>query len=132
EQQVSGFELKLTGPPERWLQVNGAAIFSGAGERHGTILVFHELTRLKRLENARKEFVANVSHELRTPLSLVKGYVETLLDGARDNPEVAEKFLRTIERNTERLSLLIEDLLTLSELESGRLRLQPGAVALRK
>ena len=58
EQQVSGFELKLTGPPERWLQVNGAAIFSGAGERHGTILVFHELTRLKQLESARKEFVA--------------------------------------------------------------------------
>ena len=59
------------------------------GRRQGTVLVFHDLTRLKQLENARQEFVANVSHELRTPLSLIKGYVETLLDGARDNPEVA-------------------------------------------
>ncbi len=131
EKQVSGFELKLTGPPERWLQVNGAAIFSGAGGRHGTILVFHELTRLKQLESARKEFVANVSHELRTPLSLIKGYVETLLDGARDNPEVAVKFLQTIDRNAERLKLLIEDLLTLSQLESGGVKLDLQQVALR-
>ena len=131
EKQVSGFELKLTGPPERWLQINGAGIFSGAGERHGTMLVFHELTRLKQLESARKEFVANVSHELRTPLSLIKGYVETLLDGARDNPEVAVKFLQTIDRNAERLKLLIEDLLTLSQLESGRVKLDLQQVALR-
>ena len=94
-----------------------------AGERHGTVLVFHDLTRLKQLESARQEFVANVSHELRTPLSLIKGYVETLLDGARDNPEVATKFLQTIDRNAERLKLLIEDLLTISELESGRVKL---------
>jgi len=58
------------------------------------ILVFHDLTRLKQLEHTREEFVANVSHELRTPLSLIKGYVETLLDGARNNPEVAERFLK--------------------------------------
>jgi two-component system phosphate regulon sensor histidine kinase PhoR len=71
--------------------------------------------------------VANVSHELRTPLSLIKGYVETLLDGAKDNPEVQIKFLQTIQRNAERLQFLIEDLLTISELESGRLQmnLQP-------
>src|SRR5205823_14126330 len=105
--------------------------FSGAGERHGTILVFHELTRLKQLESARKEFVANVSHELRTPLSLIKGYVETLLDGAKDNPEVAGKFLQTIDRNAERLRLLIEDLLTISELESGRVKLNLQTVALQ-
>jgi two-component system phosphate regulon sensor histidine kinase PhoR len=67
---------------------------------------------------------------LRTPLSLIKGYVETLLDGAKDNPEVSTKFLHTIERNADRLKLLIEDLLTISELESGRieLNLQPLAV----
>lgn len=124
-------ELKISTPHERWLQVNGAAIFNGTGRRHGTILVFHDLTRLKQLESARKEFVANVSHELRTPLSLIKGYVETLLDGARDNPEVAVKFLHTIERNADRLKLLIEDLLTISELESGRLKLNLQVVALR-
>jgi two-component system, OmpR family, phosphate regulon sensor histidine kinase PhoR len=130
QKQVSGFEMKLPGPTERWLQINAAAIFNGQGERHGTVLVFHDLTRLKQLENARQEFVANVSHELRTPLSLIKGYVETLLDGARDNPEVATRFLQTIDRNAERLRLLIEDLLTISELESGRVQLKLCAVAL--
>src|SRR5882724_2329221 len=131
EKHTVEHELRLSSPEERWLQVNGAGIFNGNGQRHGTILVFHDLTRLKQLESARKEFVANVSHELRTPLSLIKGYVETLLDGAKDNPEVASKFLLTIERNAERLKLLIEDLLTISELESGRVKLNLQVVALR-
>ena len=131
EKQVADYELKLSRPTERWLQVNGAAISNGAGGRQGMILVFHDLTRLKQLENARKEFVANVSHELRTPLSLIKGYVETLLDGAKDNTEVAGRFLQTIDRNAERLRLLIEDLLTISELESGRVKLHLQPVALR-
>jgi two-component system phosphate regulon sensor histidine kinase PhoR len=130
QKQVLGYELKLSGLSERWLQINAAAIFNGHGRRHGTVLVFHDLTRLKQLESARQEFVANVSHELRTPLSLIKGYVETLLDGARDNPEVAAKFLQTIDRNAERLQLLIEDLLTISELESGRVKLNLQAVSL--
>jgi two-component system phosphate regulon sensor histidine kinase PhoR len=95
------------------------------------VLVFHDLTRLKQLESARQEFVANVSHELRTPLSLIKGYVETLLDGARNNPEVATRFLQTIDRNAERLRLLIEDLLAISELEAGRVRLNLQTLALR-
>jgi two-component system phosphate regulon sensor histidine kinase PhoR len=123
QKQVVGFEFRTSHPKERWFQVNGAAVFDHEGGRQGTVLVFHDLTRLKQLESARTDFVANVSHELRTPLSLIKGYVETLLDGAKDNPEVAERFLRTIERNAERLKLLIDDLLTISELESGRLQL---------
>jgi len=113
------------------LQVNAAAISNSAGEREGTILVFHDLTRLKQLERTREEFVANVSHELRTPLSLIKGYVETLLDGARNNPEVAERFLKIIERNTNRLDLLIQDLLTISALESERIKLHLQPVELR-
>ena len=129
--QVVDAELRLLPPNERWLQVNGAAVFDTAGQRQGTILVFHDLTRLKQLERTRQEFVANVSHELRTPLSLIKGYVETLLDGAKDNPQVAVKFLQTIDRNAERLKLLIEDLLTLSELESGKIQLDLQPVALR-
>jgi two-component system phosphate regulon sensor histidine kinase PhoR len=131
EGQVFNHELKLPELSERWLQVNAAAIFNSAGEREGTILVFHDLTRLKQLEHTREEFVANVSHELRTPLSLIKGYVETLLDGARDNPEVAERFLKIIERNTQRLDLLIQDLLTISALESGRMKLNLQPVNLR-
>src|ERR1017187_1395204 len=131
QKQVLGYELKLSGLSERWLQINAAAIFNGNGRRHGTVLVFHDLTRLKKLESARQEFVANVSHELRTPLSLIKGYVETLLDGAKDNPEVSTKFLQTIHRNSERLQFLIEDLLTISELESGRLKMNLQLVQLR-
>jgi two-component system phosphate regulon sensor histidine kinase PhoR len=131
QKHVVEHELRLSRPNERWLQVNGAALFNGDGRRQGTVLVFHDLTRLKQLERTRQEFVANVSHELRTPLSLIKGYVETLLDGAGDNPEVAQKFLQTIDRNAERLKLLIEDLLTISELESGRVQLNLQSVALR-
>src|SRR5450432_3601976 len=131
EKQVLDYELKLPDLSERWLQVNAAVISNSAGEREGTILVFHDLTRLKQLERTRQEFVANVSHELRTPLSLIKGYVETLLDGARDNPEVAERFLKIIERNAQRLDLLIQDLLTISALESGRIKLNLQPVELR-
>jgi two-component system phosphate regulon sensor histidine kinase PhoR len=124
EKQVLDYEIKLPGLSERWFQVNAAAITNSAGEREGTILVFHDLTRLKQLERQREEFVANVSHELRTPLSLIKGYVETLLDGAHANPDVLLRFLKTIERNANRLDLLIQDLLTISALESGRMRLE--------
>ena len=131
EKQVLDYEIRLPDLNERWLQVNAAAINNSAGEREGTILVFHDLTRLKQLERTREEFVANVSHELRTPLSLIKGYVETLLDGARDNPEVAERFLKIIERNANRLDLLIQDLLTISALESGRMKLELQPVDLR-
>lgn len=131
QRQVLSRELRITRPQERWLQVNGSAVVDGAGQRHGAVLVFHDLTQLKKLERTRQEFVANVSHELRTPLSLIKGYVETLLDGARHDPEVLDKFLATIDRNTERLKLLIEDLLSLSELESGGVQLNLQPVALR-
>jgi two-component system phosphate regulon sensor histidine kinase PhoR len=130
EKQVFNHELKLPDLNERWLQVNAAAISNSAGESEGTILVFHDLTRLKQLENQRAEFVGNVSHELRTPLSLIKGYVETLLDGARENPEVAERFLKIIERNTQRLDFLIQDLLTISALESERISLDLSPVNL--
>jgi len=130
EQQVLDYELRLPDVNGRWLQVNAAAINNSAGEREGTILVFHDLTRLKQLERTREEFVGNVSHELRTPLSLIKGYVETLLEGAVRNPEVAERFLKIIERNSQRLDLLIQDLLVISALESGRLRLELQSVRL--
>jgi len=131
EGRVVDHEMTLPGRDERWLQVSAAAITSVERRRLGTVLVFHDLTRLKRLELLRQEFVANVSHELRTPLSLIKGYTETLLDGAMSNPEVATKFLQTIDRNARRLDLLIQDLLTISALESGRIALNPQPVALR-
>jgi two-component system phosphate regulon sensor histidine kinase PhoR len=131
EGRVVDHELRLAIEPERWLQINAAALSSVDRRKLGVIVVFHDLTRTKQLERTRQEFVANVSHELRTPLSLIKGYAETLLDGAKDNPEVATKFLQTIDRNARRLDLLIQDLLIISSLESGRVSLAFGSVNLR-
>ena len=131
EGRVMDHELRLPGDPEKWLQINAAAISNVERRRLGTVLVFHELTRLKKLERTRADFVANVSHELRTPLSLIKGYAETLLDGAKDNPEVSGKFLLAIDRNARRLDFLIQDLLTISALESGRVALNLQSVTPR-
>src|SRR5947199_383567 len=117
---------------QRWLEVSAAAVLDRQGVQHGAILVFHDLTRLKQLENTRQEFVANVSHELRTPLSLIKGFVETLLEGAKDEPELATRFLKTIEKHTDRLTFLIEDLLTISRLESGQIVLNFQEVDLKE
>jgi len=127
EGRVTGFELQLPGDNGRVLQINAASVRDPDRAHAGTILVFHDLTRIKQLESVRKEFVANVSHELRTPLSMIKGYVETLLDGAKDDPAVATRFLQTIEKHADRLTFLIDDLLTISQLESGSvaLNLQP-------
>jgi two-component system phosphate regulon sensor histidine kinase PhoR len=93
----------------------------------GTLFVFHDLTQYKRLGEQRREFVANVSHELRTPLSLIKGYTETLLGGAKEDPETSTRFLQIIDKHADRLTFLIEDLLTISKLESGQviMNLQP-------
>src|SRR5687768_1287617 len=132
KRSVHGFELELPGLEERWVQLNAAAILGRDGTHQGTILVFHDLTRLKQLENTRQEFVANVSHELRTPLSLIKGFVETLLDGAKNDPELGMRFLKTIEKHTDRLTYLIEDLLTISRLESGQIVMNLQPMALRE
>jgi two-component system phosphate regulon sensor histidine kinase PhoR len=132
ERIVQGHELELPGVDDRWLEVNAAAVFDRGGTQHGSILVFHDLTRLKQLEATRREFVANVSHELRTPLSLIKGFVETLLDGAKNDPDLATRFLRTIEKHTDRLTYLIEDLLTISRLESGQIVMNLHQVDLRE
>lgn len=129
--QVLGYELELPGLDDRCLQVNATALLSRHGKQQGMILVFHDLTRLKQLENTRQEFVANVSHELRTPLSMIKGYVETLINGAKDDPTVATRFLQTIEKHADRLTYLIEDLLTISRLESGQIVLSLQKVELR-
>jgi two-component system phosphate regulon sensor histidine kinase PhoR len=132
EKQILDFELELPGLEKRVVEVNASAAFNQNGDHLGAILVFHDLTRLKKLENTRQEFVANVSHELRTPLSLIKGYVETLIDGAKDDPEVATKFLQTIDKHADRLTFLIEDLLTISQLESGQIVLNLQTVNLHE
>lgn len=91
----------------------------------------HDMSALRRLETVRKDFVANVSHELRTPLTSIKGYVEALLDGAKDRPEEATRFLQVILKQSDRLNLLLEDLLQLSQIESGRVQFRRDPVGLR-
>ena len=130
ESRVSGRAIELAGMEERWVEVNAASVVDRDGIQSGSILVFHDLTRVKQLENTRQEFVANVSHELRTPLSLIKGYVETLLEGSPHDPETTTRFLRTIEKHTDRLTYLIEDLLTISRLESGQVSMNLHQVTL--
>ena len=128
---VQSYEIELPGMNDRWLEINAAAVRDREGAQYGSILVFHDLTRTKQLESTRQEFVANVSHELRTPLSLIKGFVETLLEGAKNDPETATRFLQTIEKHTDRLTYLIEDLLTISRLESGQIVLNLCPISLR-
>ncbi|MEN9545622.1 MAG: hypothetical protein RLZZ34_103 [Verrucomicrobiota bacterium] len=130
--RVNGKELELEGGIEaRLLQVNAVALVGPEGRPDGVLMVLHDATRLRQLESTRREFVANVSHELRTPLSLIKGSVETLLDGAASQPAIASKFLDIIDRHCDRLTFLIEDLLTLSRLESGQLAINYDTVPLR-
>jgi two-component system phosphate regulon sensor histidine kinase PhoR len=89
-----------------------------------TMLVFHDVTRLKKLEQMRTDFVANVTHEIRTPLTAIIGFLQTLLDGAMDDRETARKFLQTIANNAERLRRLVDDLLTLSSIELNETHLK--------
>jgi two-component system phosphate regulon sensor histidine kinase PhoR len=124
ELEVLGYELRLDSmETPRFLQVNALALRDAEGANDGAILVFHDLTRLRQLEGVRQEFVANVSHELRTPLSLIKSATETLLDGAKDDAAALARFLLIIDKHANRLALLIDDLLLLSTLDSGGLRL---------
>ena len=103
----------------RWFTVNAVSLRNGTERPSGSILVFHDITEIQRLETVRSDFVANVSHELRTPLTAIRGYVETLLQHPPSDPADANQFLAIIDRHSERLSRLTEDLLVLSDLESG-------------
>ena len=93
--------------------------------------MLHDLTKLKAVEKGRREFVANVSHELRTPLSMIKGYVETLLQGEIGDPMIRDRFLGKIQKHSDRLTYLIEDLLAISQLESNQIVVSFARVPLR-
>jgi two-component system phosphate regulon sensor histidine kinase PhoR len=113
------FELN-DGPTSTWIEASGAPIPSPDGKSQWALFVIHDMTQQRVLERMRRDFVANASHELRTPLSVIKGYVETLVDGhATMTDEERAKFLGTIQRHSDRLNAIIADLLTLSRLESA-------------
>ena len=116
---------------QRFFEANivGISATSAAG---GVVAVFHDTTKLEHLERVRRDFVANVSHELRTPLTAIKGYAETLLEGALSDPETARTFLEIIEKHANRLSALVADLLVLSTVESESAKVGPVPVNLRE
>jgi len=128
---IAGRELATLSPAERTFEVSAARLHQRDGAVAGAVVVFHDITRIKRLESVRKEFVANVSHELRTPLSILKGCVETLLEEPGPDAATARQFLQTVQRHTRRLEALIADLLTISALESQQARLQLEPLSLR-
>ncbi|PIQ85789.1 MAG: PAS domain-containing sensor histidine kinase [Candidatus Omnitrophica bacterium CG11_big_fil_rev_8_21_14_0_20_45_26] len=107
----------IHGDRKKILRINAVGMGKSESNVAG-ILVFRDVTQLRELENMRREFVANVSHELKTPMTSIKGFVETLLDGAAKDPAQTEKFLKMIEEDTNRLSRLINDILALSKIES--------------
>lgn len=121
--------LQLKAAQGRTFEVQAAPLT--AASSHGAVAILHDITDLERLERVRKDFVANVSHELRTPLTAIRGYTETLLEGALEDPENNRKFLDVIRAHAIRLNNIASDLLTLSELESGKASPPPEPVSVR-
>jgi len=115
---------------ERDVEISAVPIKDDAGLTTGAVVLFHDITQLKQTDKVRRDFVANVSHELRTPLSILRGYIETLLDNPQTSDKELSRILRVMERHSKRLGLLIDDLLTLARLESRSAGLQFSDVQL--
>ncbi|OIN96447.1 MAG: PAS domain-containing sensor histidine kinase [Deltaproteobacteria bacterium CG1_02_45_11] len=117
---------------ERILHIHSAHLVDAKADHIGILVVLIDVTRLKRLENMRRDFVANVSHEIKTPLTAIKGFVETLQNGAFEKPEESQRFLGIIEKHVNRLNSIIDDLLSLSRLEqegeSKEIKLEKGSI----
>lgn len=123
-------EIALIYPVRRTFEVNATPIFDNDAVS-GCLVVIHDITEIRRLETVRRDFVANVSHELKTPLTSIKGFVETLLEGALDDKENNRNFLKIIQDHAERLDSLVNDLLSLSHLESKEITLNKKSFNLR-
>ncbi len=124
--------ITLLDEKEKYLQVHGSPLNDAQGNVVGALIVLNDITKLRNLENVRRDFVANVSHELKTPITSIKGFVETLLDGAIADREDSIRFLNIISKQADRLNAIIEDLLSMSRIEQGaereEIELTPGVV----
>ena len=129
--EFTSCELTLMWPVQKIFQINASPIFEKE-EVSGCLLVIHDITEIRKLETMRRDFVANVSHELKTPLTSIKGFVETLLEGALEDKENNRHFLKIIQEHGERLNKLVDDLLSLSHLESKEILLEKGIFNLRQ
>jgi two-component system phosphate regulon sensor histidine kinase PhoR len=110
-------DIILRNDGERYLKTHGMVLRDARDRSIGALVILNDATRIRRLENVRREFVANVVHEIRTPVTSIKGFAETLLDSALNDPDNARQFLGVIARQTDRLNTIIEDLLSLSRIE---------------
>jgi two-component system, OmpR family, phosphate regulon sensor histidine kinase PhoR len=122
--EIGETEIILGTGPQRTYQVRASTMPGGNQKSTGLVLVFHDITELRRLEQVRKDFLANVSHELRTPLTAIKGYVEALRDDPKVELDQRNRFLEIVDSHTDRLNLIITDLLLLSKIESGQIPLK--------
>ena len=110
-------EIVLSYDGDRVLNGHGTLLRDAEGGQVGALIVLNDVTHIRKLEKIRRDFVANVSHEIKTPITAIKGFVETLRDGALENPEDAQRFLTIISKHVDRLEAIIEDLLRLSRIE---------------
>ncbi len=131
EPQRAEMAVPATGSqPLRQMLVSAVAIQGDAGLTTGAMVLFHDITQLKQVDELRRDFVANVSHELRTPLSILRGYIETMLEEPETSREELTRMLEVMNRHSRRLGLLVDDLLTLAQFESGNPHLQLSQVRL--
>ncbi|MDQ1240050.1 MAG: two-component system, OmpR family, phosphate regulon sensor histidine kinase PhoR [Thermodesulfobacteriota bacterium] len=112
-------DIVILGQTDVFLQAHGTLLSDVQGKRMGTLIVLNDVTRLKNLERMRSDLVTNASHELKTPVTAIKGFLETLRDGALDEPETARRFLDIMIRQSNRLASIIEDMLSLSRIEKA-------------
>jgi two-component system phosphate regulon sensor histidine kinase PhoR len=123
---MTEFSIEL--PEEKYLTVKVSPLFYKESDLSGFVAVFHDITDIKKLEQVRKDFVANVSHELKTPITAIKGFADTLLDGALSDPENATRFVQTIKSNSERINALVDDLMTISRIEMGVIKVEKSLI----
>ncbi len=121
-------EFKIEYPIERYCIVRISPLFHGRDELTGFVAIFHDITELKKIEQVRKDFVANASHEIKTPITAIKGFADTLLEGALDDKEHAVKFLKSIQSNSERINSLVDDLMTISKIEMGVVKIEKSSI----
>jgi two-component system, OmpR family, sensor histidine kinase VicK len=130
--QQNPLNAEITGSSSEYtMQVRIAPFKVDKGRLHGTLIVLQDITRERELKRRQEEFVADVSHELRTPLSTIKSYVETLLDGAADDPNVRNRFFRVLAKETDRMVNMVKDLLVLSQMDTGKIFWQKTEVDLK-
>jgi two-component system phosphate regulon sensor histidine kinase PhoR len=128
DQAAGSIELRIDSPLVQYYVVQVSPLFYTERELSGFVAVFHDITRLQRLEQTRKDFVANISHEIKTPITAISGFAEILLDGALRDKTNTLKFLETIRSNSERINRLVDDLMTISKIELGAITVKINTV----